>query len=339
MSAPLVHIGFPKAASTWLQAHLFSNPQLGLRSPFTENRVKNALVRPDGLDFDPAEARERFGSKLEEVSAQGLVPVLSAERLCGNHSSGGFDTREIAERLAAVLPDARVLIVIREQRAMLVSMYKQYVGRGGSASFHHFLKPRLNRMRLPLMDWRFLAYDRIARCYGELFGLGKVSVVPFELLLRDPRDLAARITSFASAQPQPGAIEALPYARGSNVSSSALAVSLMRPLNALFAWDRNRDSPPAVLPMRGPGWRLGQGTRRVQSAIKALDARAPAGLRGRLDRRLREQVDREVGDAYHESNRRTSALSGIDLAGFGYGVAAAPGDAVPAGERVLVPTA
>jgi hypothetical protein len=337
MSRPLVHIGFPKAASTWLQDHLFSNPGLGLRSPFTENRVKNALIKPDGLDFDPAEARAQFDPELEEVSAQGLVPVLSAERLCGNHLSGGFDTRELAERLAATIPEARILIVLREQRAALISMYKQYVGRGGSASFRYFLKPRLNRMRLPLMDRRFLAYDRIIRCYSELFGSENVCVVPFELLPADPHELARRIVGFSGAEPEPGAIEALPYARGSNVSSSALSVSLMRPLNAVFAWDRNVDRPPAILPVRSAGWRLGGVTRRVQSGIRALDGRAPAALRSRFDRRLRARVEAAVGDAYRESNCRTVELTGLDLGGFGYDVALSRPAPAEGSERLLAP--
>lgn len=320
MSGPLVHIGFPKAASTWLQEFLFSNRRLGLRSPFTENRAKNALVRPDGLDFDVAEARGAFGSKLAEVSDSGLVPVLSAERLCGNHSSGGYDTRELAERVAAVFPDGRVLIVVREQRAMLISMYKQYVGRGGSASFRHFLRPRLNRMRLPLMSLGFLSYDRIIRCYSDLLGAENVMALPFEMLVRDPHELAARIVRFAGANAEPGAVEELPYAQGANVSASGLAVSLMRPVNAVFAWDRNRDSPPAIMPLRGAGWRLGQATRRVQSGIKALDARAPTRIRKRFEDRLRDRVDREVGDAYHESNRLTEGLTGIDLSEYGYAV-------------------
>jgi len=49
------------------------------------------------------------------------VPVLSAERLSGNPDSGGYDSVHVAEYLAATFPEARVLIVIREQADMLVS--------------------------------------------------------------------------------------------------------------------------------------------------------------------------------------------------------------------------
>ena len=51
------------------------------------------------------------------------VPVISHERLSGYPHSGGHDSKEIAHRLAAVFPNAKVVIVIREQKSMILSNY------------------------------------------------------------------------------------------------------------------------------------------------------------------------------------------------------------------------
>ena len=59
--------------------------------------------------------------------------MVSFPRLSGHPYSGGYDSRMIADRVAEVFPEARILIVIREQRSMIVSTYKQYVNAGGEA--------------------------------------------------------------------------------------------------------------------------------------------------------------------------------------------------------------
>ena len=81
-----------------------------------------------------------------------------------------------------------MLIVIREQRAMILSTYKQYVQVGGAAPLRHFLEPPVGRsLRVPLFDWRYFEYDHLVRHYQRLFGEEHVLTLPFELFVRDGR--------------------------------------------------------------------------------------------------------------------------------------------------------
>ena len=102
------------------------------------------------------------------------MPVLSHERLSGYPHSGGFDSRAIAERLATVLPGARILIVVREQRSMIHSNYHQYVRDGGACPLHRYLQPPQPSMRrMPGFAAEFFAYDRLVETYRSHFGDGE----------------------------------------------------------------------------------------------------------------------------------------------------------------------
>src|SRR5215218_14466 len=110
---PLLHIGYHKTGTTFLQRRVFPEPGFSLVAG--AKALRPAFVVGDPFGFDPMLVRETFRPAIEKVRERDLVPVLSAERLSGNPHSGGYDSKQIAERLAATFPEARVLIVIREQ--------------------------------------------------------------------------------------------------------------------------------------------------------------------------------------------------------------------------------
>jgi hypothetical protein len=83
------------------------------------------LIRDRPLEFDAAAVRGEFEPLLEEAKAADLTPVVSTGYLSGHTFSGGLRQQGDRERLWQVFPEARILIVIREQRSVIVSTYKQ----------------------------------------------------------------------------------------------------------------------------------------------------------------------------------------------------------------------
>ena len=151
-NAPVVHIGYHKTATTWLQRQCL--PRLGDRvALFGLDRLWAELIAPSPLEFDPG----RCGRYITDLLAAhpGSVCVFSAERLCGNPHSGGYDAAEMANRIRASFDEAKILIVVREQVAMLVSNYKQYVRMGGICGFEEYLSPPRDG-RMPLYPARQL---------------------------------------------------------------------------------------------------------------------------------------------------------------------------------------
>ena len=195
---PLVHIGYHKTGTTWLQERVFKVAKAGFRSPWTPMEIAEGLILPNDLDFNFNMARKTFESGVTSPSGSGLIPVLTWERLSGTAHAGGFDSATIAQRLHGVFPEARILIVVREQRSMIYALYQQYVRDGGIATLDGYLRPR-HEWEIPQFRFEHLEYDRLARLYRKLFGSDRVLVLAFEELRVNPNGFAARIVAYAQA--------------------------------------------------------------------------------------------------------------------------------------------
>src|SRR5215217_1431938 len=194
---PLLHIGYHKTGTTWLQRQVFSNAEAGFSFVARPPALRSAFVVVDPFDFEPQIVRKNFEPKIWEAQEKDLVPVLSFERLSGSPYAGGYDSRPIADRLAAAFPDARIMLVIREQTRMLVSTYKQYIRKGGAASFRQYITMPTGAGRMPVFRFEFLEYHRLIGYYQRLFGPEDVLVLPYELLEGGPKAFLQRIGEFA----------------------------------------------------------------------------------------------------------------------------------------------
>lgn len=307
-ATPLLHIGYHKTATTWLQDGLFQEGSGSFVSPWSRAEIVERFISVDPFDFDGAAARAWFAAGIDAALARDLVPVLSHEQLAGNAHSGGHNSRANADRLAEALPRARVLIVIREQRSMVVSVYKQYVRACGVASVDRYLHPpvRGNDRGIPLFEPRFLEYHRLIGYYRSRFGADHVRVLPFEALRRDRRRFVDDVVSFAGARP-PGDLS---Y-RSVNPTISAASLALKRKVNMVLV----RDALNPLAPV--DSLRVAAG---VKAGFDRADRWVPAGLRRRSDDRLRAYVDDQLGGRYRDSNRATAELTGLDLEALGYEV-------------------
>lgn len=316
MTSLLIHIGYHKTGTKWLQSRVFPSPDMGFSMPIRLRQiVLNQVALAHELDYDPVAVAPRVDRALRNGYLPGTVPVLSHERLSGHPHSGGYDAATIAERLAALFGDARVLIVIREQRGALLSAYKQYVMEGGTASLRKYLvPPRAGSARRPLFDPQHFAYDRLIGRYRDLFGPDRVLVLPFEDLAGDPDGFCARIRAFARDGTAAADHPPVPADR-EHVSPSFAALQFKRYLNALLLRD-------GVHPERGSERRWVRNL--VMGATRWIDRRLPGGMVALFERAARGYVHRYAGERYDESNRRTAELIGCDLGPLGYRCAASP---------------
>jgi hypothetical protein len=295
---PLLHIGYHKTGTTWLQKCVFRNARAGFCFVAGGKILRPAFIEVDPFSFDPEIARQGFESGIWKAQARNLVPVLSAERLSGDPHFNSRDSEAIAFRLAATFPDARVLVGIRDQTSMLVSLYKQYVKRGGTVSFRRYVAPPF--------PFGYLEYHRLIGHYQNLFGASNVLVLPYELLRMQPWAFLERIGGFLGV-PATNAEH-----RQMNVSLSALSLSLKRHANRCIVRDKFNPNPLIT---------LDRSNKVLLRICRKLDARAPMALRDGYERRLRRYAEREVGDRYAESNALTAKLISIDLRAFGYACA------------------
>ncbi len=297
---PLLHIGYHKTGTTWLQRYVFGDPMAG----FSQMGGAQRLIAVNSFDFRPKRVGKQMGRKLDQAQAQGLVPVLSSERLSGEPHFGGYDSEPIADRLAAVFPNARILVVIREQTSMFLSIYKEYIRRGGAASLRQYLAAPSDGYWLPRFRFEFLEYHRLIRYYQDRFGAESVMVLPYELLLAQPGTFLGRIGEFVGVQ------ILQPQVRSVNVSLSAFALGLKRQANRYLVLDGPvNPAPPLDFPASNE---------LLERMFRLLDSRLPVALHDRHERRWRRHAALMVGTRYAQSNALTSGLTGLDLQAFGY---------------------
>jgi hypothetical protein len=301
--ALLIHIGYHKTGTSWLQQYVWRSTVLGFGRISGEGRAKEAIVAPHDLEFDPDACRSVFAGRIATAEQRGLVPVLSAERLCGDMLYGAYDSATIARRLAAVWPEAKVLAVVREQREMILSSYREYVAGGGLLRLEDYLRRPPARFPHP---WPFnpvhFEYVRLVGLYRQL--LPEVLVLPYELFRDDARAFVGGIVEFAGAPAASGAIDALPTDVVAN--PAAAGVGLRRPANLLL---RGRLNPWAPFGAKSGAGKL------LADAVDRAAALPP-------DDRERQLaiVSECIGPRYRESNRRLAELVGLDLGAFGYAV-------------------
>jgi hypothetical protein len=310
MSPILIHIGYHKTGSGWLRRVFFVNPDTGFGwiGKSKMSHPVRRLVAAGPFEYDAAASRREFDPLLQRVESEGLVPVIAFERLAGHPFSGGYDSKEIANRLAETFPEGRVLIVIREQRSMILSTYKQYVRQGGTLSLAHFMEPPISKsLPVPGFDLRYFEYDHLLTHYRRLFGPDAVLALTYEQFHADPVAFVGEIARFAGQPIESGLLRSLPFETISNPSPSAAEIGLLRRLNRL-SWTSDKNPTPL--------YASAANNRPLRRLAAVLEQRAvsPQRVSARREAALRRLVAETVGDRYTASNRVTSEITGIDLA-------------------------
>jgi hypothetical protein len=315
----LVHAGLPKTATTWLQEHLFSHPELGFWPPALNETSRKQRTKSFGRLFYFDDGERLIGENDFDVQAlraklaaadvpDGLVPVISNERLAGHPLSNAFDRAMIARRIDAVLPKARVLVVIREQRSMILSSYVQYLKYGGWRSLDGYIAPPSDG-RMPVLQLDVWNYERLATLYHGIFGAERVLILPYEMFIREPQAYVARICRFAGA-PVP---TALPFNVTENRRRSLVASYYLRWLTCINRSTSANGHFPHLLG-KTAGKAIDRG---IKIAVASL---TPRSWDTRLENDLKQRIENAVGPRYEESNRRLASLIGFDLGAYGYRV-------------------
>jgi hypothetical protein len=280
------------------------------------------LVNP--FRFDGAEARAAFEPGLREAEERSLTPVISHEALSGQPNARRYYGREVAERLREAFPEAKVVIGIREQRSMVMSLYRQHIRTGGYYTIREYIGTGSESAGFEPMcrlDW--LEYHLLVEHYQRLFGAENVLVLPLEWLRMGPAGYLRRLLRFAGHTPR----EAPDGYEISNRGWGGLTLALRRRANLVI---RKR-------PMLGgpsPAYRL------LIRMCNALDRLTPEALDNRVERPIRRFIERRTRGCFAESNDRLQRVTDLDLGALGYelphdlSAAAVPSeDAEPTVER------
>ena len=196
MQRHLLHVGYPKAGSTTLQAWFESRPEL----VFADDAI-GGVTRADGI--------------VGHVAATDGAPrwvVTSAERLIMPTAEGPgvvptepitARRRRVCARLRTMFGDATILIVTRGFRSVIASSYSEVLRSGLALSVKEVVS--LYQESPAFEGWRaadVFDYDAALSLYADTFGPESVMVLPFELLRDDPKAFLARLEQRLDLEPR-----------------------------------------------------------------------------------------------------------------------------------------
>ena len=207
----LVHVGFMKSGSTSLQDNVFSRHS-GIRNIWKPDpgALLRQMINVEDNELDLAAIDDLLASNRSKADQEKKVLVLSNEVLTSTPALW-----PAAHRIKRFLPDSKIFLCIREQKAIIESYYlynfrhlaavfgvpEKY--HGLPVSFDEFFqihfpegdqqdKQTLRHTRL----WLRLRYMKTASLYREIFGPDNVLVLPIEMTRKDPGAFADRLEAF-----------------------------------------------------------------------------------------------------------------------------------------------
>jgi hypothetical protein len=198
MQRHLVHVGYPKAGSTTLQAWFESRPEV----VFAHDAI-------GGVTSATAIASQARSAAVTDNAPRWVV--TSSEWLMLPAEAPGIPPTEpiavrrqrVCARLRTMFGDATILIVTRGFRSAIASTYSEVLRWGVASSVKEFLS--LYQESPAFEGWRMadvFDYDTPLRLYADTFGSESVMVLPFELLRDDPGEFLARLEQRLDLEPR-----------------------------------------------------------------------------------------------------------------------------------------
>ncbi len=186
MKKRIIHIGYPKTASTWLKKNFF--PLSNQFQLIEEKVVIDQIIRPNALTFNPVQTKTFFTSNFHNNV------IISESMLSGSlvmTGNNGVYTKEICYRLNEIFPDSRIVILIRNQPDIIASSYLEYIRKGGSYSIDRYLWRTIN---IPIeFRLEFFEYDLIIDLYKRTFGRNNIHIFFYEDFASNPKDFIANM--------------------------------------------------------------------------------------------------------------------------------------------------
>ncbi|WP_419662622.1 putative sulfotransferase domain protein [Desulfosarcina variabilis str. Montpellier] len=312
----LIHIGYHKTGSTWLQKQLFTSGNEVFEPLSMANKGHSTLAKHfiydaedyllSPFDYNEEAIRNALSKILNaNEKVRSKIPVLSHERLSGNPHSGGFDSVKIALMLKRIFPKARILIVIREQKSFILSNYFQYLSIGGLCGIEKYLDTKYDGRR-PFFSPSFIDFVPLVSKYHDLYGEQNVLVLPYELFKLHPQEFITSIERFLSLNIN---INSITFDIFLNKKKDHFLMHGLRFTN-LF---RRSTS------VNNYSWLCNCCTMIVAEAgLNILGKVVPDRLNRITTERLKRIIYKWTGTRYLKSNQMLSKIIGIDLSEYGY---------------------
>lgn len=232
MSNIILHIGYSKAASTWLQnifqrtatLSYYHKPNLWRNSRgkiYWNNDLLSNIVKGNSLPDS------RILISNEHLILPGIHPTLKCATTNLSY------VRNLAKFIVENLSEPKVILMIRRQDAIIASRYRQYIMQGGSLKFEDFFDQLMPDMDPSLYcDYRFY---KVIELLKKVIGEGHLMVKTVDDIKANPEAFIKDCSKFIGTKIAP--FHQSPNRRV-NVGVSSYAVQIVRMINSFFVIEK-----------------------------------------------------------------------------------------------------
>ena len=180
----LLHIGFPKAGSTYLQTWFSNNPACFYNGKSIAGFSNAHDISRYAVNTDPI--HEWFILSNEDLSVWRGEPDIVGLKNTKLYDFKGYQSK-LCNTLHALYPGAKVLIITRGYTSLFPSFYSQYLSGGGTSDFSELVQTYGQFFSLGY------DYSHMIQLYRSAFGDNQVKVLPYELLRGNPNVFISEI--------------------------------------------------------------------------------------------------------------------------------------------------
>ena len=189
MAQHLIHIGYPKAGSTFLQVWFERHPELhykpgalgGFHNVYEVARPLNAAYKYYVTSCEALSKPNKNAGRIR-LDFGGAEPEEQNAPLYERQAN-------VCALLKCLYPNSRILITTRGFKGVLVSRYSQFVRAGGRV--HPSEKHRNYNEQFRQSHKHHHNYNELIEMYAEAFGEENLIVLPYELLRDDQNKFLA----------------------------------------------------------------------------------------------------------------------------------------------------
>lgn len=186
----ILHIGFSKCASTYLRALFRAHPRIHLvfKSGFFTPFLAKDMTFATYQSFFTDDGRVNIESD-EHLTLPGIHPDL------GVRTTNLDQFAEVADKIRMFVPDAKLIMVIRNQASLIVSRYSEFLITGGSLAFESFASRLMGNGDGDNVHYQNY-YFKIIRLLEERFPPENLLILLQEAMREDTAGTASVISTF-----------------------------------------------------------------------------------------------------------------------------------------------
>lgn len=302
----VLHIGFSKCGSTFLQAFFRQHPEIYLTHklhffspfPFSNYDLGEEYYSKFFKDSD-------FKIKIDS-DEHIILPIYHP--VLGSAATTKESVIEVCDKIKNFVPSVKIILVIRNHKSLLLSRYSEYLLGGGKVDFKVFVKENLC-CSIDKKNYFQNYYFDIIKTLNHYFGKENVLVLMQEELLKNGDKAIQSLCAFLNIKTIFPAVKKI---RDKRVGLSLTGMRLMKMLNFLLVEKPELFDQKAKT--RLPYWIY----KFFLRVIRLIDYYLPISLKGSRSNLLTPELIKQIDSTFEKDNKELAAIFNNNINQLGY---------------------